>query len=128
MRTTGMPQHSTRTKEPPHRYPILLQLRYKAKTNYGPLYGFGQTRTMSSKEIIFGGNSGLRPGMKAEVAVAWPRLLNGQVPLQLVLEATITSSQDGVTEARILAYDFRTRAFLGRPPAPKTSPVAVLSA
>jgi len=109
VRTTGRSQHSTRTKEPPHRYPIPLQLRYKAKTNYGPLYGFGQTRTMSSKEIIFGGGGGLKPGMKAEIVVAWPRLLDGHIRLQLVLEATITGSQEGVAEARILAYQFRTR-------------------
>ena len=99
----------TRTQEPPHRYPISLQLRYKATSKQGPLYGFGETRMMSSKDIIFGGGDGLKPGMKAEIAVAWPRLLDGHIRLQLVLEATITGSQDGVTEARILAYHFRTR-------------------
>jgi hypothetical protein len=31
------------------------------------------------------------------------------IRLQLVLEASITSSQDGVAEAPILTYDFRTR-------------------
>ena len=109
MTTTLRPQHWTRTQGPPHRYPIRLQLRYKAKTKYGPLYGFGQTRMMSSKDIIFEVGNELKPGMKAEIAVAWPLLLDGHIRLQLVLEATITSSQDGVTEARILAYDFRTR-------------------
>jgi hypothetical protein len=73
------------------------------------LYGFGETRMMSSTDIIFGGGNGLEPGMKAEIAVAWPGLLDGRIRLQLVLEATITGSQDGVTEARILAYHFRTR-------------------
>ena len=99
----------TRTQGPPHRYPISLQLRYKVTSRHGPLYGFGETRMMSSTDIIFGGGNGLKPGMKAEIAVAWPGLLDGRIRLQLVLEATITSSQDGVTEARILAYDFRTR-------------------
>jgi hypothetical protein len=64
---------------------------------------------MSSKDIIFAPGDGLKPGMKAEIAVAWPRLLEGRIRLQLVLEATITGSQDGVVEARIRAYDFRTR-------------------
>jgi hypothetical protein len=109
VRTTGRPQHWTRTQEPPRRYPIQLQLHYKAETKYGPLYGFGQTRMMSSQEIIFGGGNGLQRGMKAEIVLAWPRLLDGHIRLQLVLEATITGSQGGVTEARILAYQFRTR-------------------
>jgi hypothetical protein len=63
---------------------------------------------MSSEDIIFATGDGLQPGMEAEIAVAWPRLLDGRIRLQLVLEATITGSQDGVVEARILAYDFRT--------------------
>jgi hypothetical protein len=73
------------------------------------LYGFGQIRMMSSKDIIFASGDGLKPGMKTEIVVAWPCLLDGHIRLQLMLEATITSSQDGVAKARILAYDFRTR-------------------
>jgi hypothetical protein len=64
---------------------------------------------MSSKEIIFDGGGGLKPGMKAEIIVAWPRLPDGHIRLQLVLEAIITGSQEGVAEARILAHQFRTR-------------------
>ena len=98
----------TKTQGPLHRYPIPLQLRYKAKTKYGSLYGFGNTRMMSSKEIIFGGCNELKPGMKAEIAVAWSYLPPGLMRLELVLQATITGSQDGAVEARIRAYDFRT--------------------
>jgi hypothetical protein len=105
-----------------------LQLRYKAAANHRIVHGFGQTRMISSQDIIFTSGHGLEPGMETQIALAWPFLLDGRVPLQLVLDTTITDTQDGVAEARILAYDFRTRAFLGRPPAPKTSPVAVLSA
>ena len=64
---------------------------------------------MSSKDIIFAPGDGLKPGMKAEIAVAWPFLLDGHILLQLVLKATITGSQDGVAEARILTHHFRTR-------------------
>ena len=62
---------------------------------------------MSSKEIIFGGGNGLTPGIKAEIAVAWPCLPDGLMRLELVLQATITGSQDGEVEAHIRAYDFR---------------------
>ena len=34
--------------------------------------------------------------------------LDDRVRLQLVLQVIITSSEDGVAEARILAYDFHT--------------------
>ena len=109
MTTIQGPQHwAAAIQGPRRRYPIPLQLRYKAASNHGPLYGFGNTRMMSSKEIIFGGGNGLKPGMKAEISVAWPSLLDGRMRLELVLQATITGSQDGVVEARIRAFDFRT--------------------
>jgi hypothetical protein len=38
-----------------------------------------------------------------------PFLLDDRIHLQLVLQVTITGSHDGVAEARIRAYDFRTR-------------------
>ena len=92
------------------RYPIALQLQYRAKSKLGPvLHGFGQTRMISSKDIIFAPGDGLEPGMNAEIVLEWPRLLDDRIRLQLVLRVTITGSQDGVTEARILSYDFRTR-------------------
>jgi len=47
--------------------------------------------------------------MNAEIMVDWPPLLDEGIRLQLVLQVAITGSQDGVTEARILAYQFRTR-------------------
>jgi hypothetical protein len=112
-RATGPPGISEdevrSTERPPRRYPIAFELRYKATSKDGNLHGFGQTRMMSSKDIIFSPGDGLEPGMKAEIAIAWPFLLDGHIRLQLVLEATITNSQDSVTEARILTYHFRTR-------------------
>jgi hypothetical protein len=71
--------------------------------------GFGQTTMMSSQDIIFAADGGLEPGMEAQIALAWPSFLDGRIPLQLVLDAIITDSRDGVAEARILAYDFRIR-------------------
>jgi len=71
--------------------------------------GFGKTKVISSKDIVFGPSHGLRPGMKAEIVVAWPRLLDDQIRLQLVLQVTITGSQNGEAKGRIRAYDFRTR-------------------
>jgi hypothetical protein len=99
----------TSTQRTPRRYPVPFQLRYKAISNHGTLHGFGQSRMMSSKDIVFAPGDGLEPGMKAEIAVAWPFLLDGHIRLQLVLETTITGSQGGVAEARILSYHFRTR-------------------
>ena len=108
MTTTQGPQHRATIRVAPGWYPVSLQLRYKTTSKHGPLYGFGETRMMSSKDIIFGPSEGLKAGMGAEIAVAWPLLLDGHIHLQLVLDAIITASEDGLAAARILAYDFRT--------------------
>jgi hypothetical protein len=106
--TTQGPQRRTTIQGLQCRYPILLHLHYKAPLKNGALHGFGQTRTISSKDITFGPGDGLEPGMRAEIAVAWPFFLDGRIRLQLVLKVSITDSQEGVVRARILAYDFRT--------------------
>ena len=106
--TIQEPQHRTAIQGPPHWYPTPLPLRYKATSKLGPLYGFGQTRMVSSTYIVFAPGDGLKPGMNAEIGIDWPRLLDGCIRLRLVLEVTIIDSQDGATEARILAYQFRT--------------------
>jgi hypothetical protein len=88
-------------------YPVSLQLRYKARSKDGPVQGFGQTRMMSSRDIIFAPDDGLEPGMTAEIVIEWPPLLDDR-NLQLILQVTITGTQDRIAEARILAYDFRS--------------------
>ena len=109
MTSTQRPQHRTATEKLPDRYPVSLHLRYQATSNLGTVVGFGQTRMMSSQDIVFAPSDGLKPGMTAEIVVNWPPLLDDQINLQLVLKVTITGSRDGAAEARILAYDFRTR-------------------
>jgi len=108
MTTTQGPQRRTTIQGPPRQYPILLHLHYKAPLKNGTLHGFGRTRTISHKDIIFGPGDGLEQGMKAEIAIAWPSLLEGRIRLQLVLKVSITDSQEGMVKARIQAYDFRT--------------------
>jgi hypothetical protein len=105
---TQGPQPRTTIQGPLRLYPVPLPLRYRATSKHGVVLGFGQTIMMSSQDITFAAGNGLEPGMEAQIAIAWPFLLDGRIPLQLVLDATITGSQDGVAEARILAYDFRT--------------------
>lgn len=93
----------------PGRYLIPLQLRYRANSKLGSVHGFGQTRMMSSKDIIFAPGDRLAPGMNAEIVLDWPRLRDGWIHLELVLRVIVTSNQGGVIEAQIVAYAFRTR-------------------
>ena len=88
-------------------------MRYKATSKRGPLQGFGQTRMMSSQDIVFVPGYELEPGMKAEIVLDWPPLLHDR-HLQLMLQVAITGTQDGVVEARILGYPFPHTGFVGK--------------
>ena len=79
---------------------------------------------MSSQDIVFAPGDGLEPGMNAGIVVAWPPLLDGRNLLELVLEVSITDIQNGVAEARILAYDFRAA---GSPEAKQRAAAALAS-
>lgn len=92
----------------PDRYSVSLPLRYKATSKRGTVQGCGQTTMMSCRDIIFAPGDGLEPGMTAEIVVDWPPLLDDR-HLQLMLQVTITGTQDGVAEACILAHHFHTR-------------------
>lgn len=87
-------------------YPVSLRLNYKATSRKGPVQGFGKTRMMSSKDIVFAPCDRLEAGMKAEIVLPWPPRLDDD-HRQLVLQVTITGTQDGEAEAWILSYHFR---------------------
>ena len=109
MRTTQRPPQKTITRGPSRQYLIQFQLRYEATSKLGRVHGLGHTIMISSTHIVFAPVDRLEPGMIAEIAVAWPSLLEGRIRLELVLQVTVIHTRDGVAEARILAYDFRTR-------------------
>ena len=107
-----MPKGHTRypkgTARAPNRYPIALQLRYRAKSELGPVQGLGETITISNQDIVFTPGDKLKPSMNVEIVLDWPCLRDPRIPLQLVLAVTIASTEESVVEARIVAYAFRT--------------------
>lgn len=111
----------------PGRFPLVLRLRYKAKSENGTVFGSGYTEWIGSKGIAFSAGEGIREQMRTEVAIEWPFLLENRVRLQLTMEATVTRIVEGIAEARILNYDFRTRGALAgvdKPDAPGAPLVA----
>jgi len=90
-------------------YPLALQLRYKAVSRDMTIFGTGRTSRMSSTELIFTADQSLEAGMKAEISIAWPVLLDSRVRLQLVIDGTITRSKTGLIAVQIGKYHYRTR-------------------
>jgi hypothetical protein len=89
-------------------YPVNMELRYKTGGRT-PRVGMGQTRRMSSNEVVFVADQALEQGTRLEISIAWPALLNERVALQLVVEGDIVGRRDSLITARIRKYHFRTR-------------------
>jgi hypothetical protein len=104
----GHPRDPKATDGSPNRYPIALQLRYRAKSKLGPVQGLGHTITISNQDIVFAAGDKLKPTMNVEIVLDWPCLRDPRIPVQLVLAVTIASIEESVVEARIVTYAFRT--------------------
>ena len=85
------------------------------------VFGTGHTNLMSSLELIFTADQPLEPGMKAEISIAWPALLDDRVRLQLIVVGTVVRTQEGLNVLSILKHHYRTR---GRVQAENTEPIS----
>ena len=70
--------------------------------------GTGKTINMSSNGILFESSTGLLPGRRLELSVAWPAHLNNGCPLQLVAKGKVVRSDSESAAVEILQYEFRT--------------------
>lgn len=95
--------------KPPVRFPLTLGLRYQTKSEHAIVTGTGATKWIGSRQIAFAASEDIQEGMKVQIAIVWPYLLEDRVRLQLIIETIVTKVADGIAEAAILQYDFRTR-------------------
>jgi hypothetical protein len=91
------------------RFPLNLEIQYSVS--------HGSFRETGSGRIIDIGRSGLRfaasepqvRGHRLEVAINWPVLLDGRVPLQLIVIGPVVWSSATETAMRIRRHTFKTR-------------------
>ena len=110
--------------KPPVRFPLTMGLHYQTKSEHGTVTGTSATKWISSRQIAFAANENFRENTKIQIAIAWPCLLENHVRLQLSIEAIVTGVVDGIVEAVITQYDFRTRK--EQEPAARASHFALL--
>jgi hypothetical protein len=94
----------------PMQFPLVLRLKYKTISPKGKaISGTGSTVLLSSADIVFNADQPLGSGVRCEIAIAWPVLLESRIRLQLVLQSVITRSEDQFVMGRVSEYEFRTR-------------------
>ena len=93
------------------RFPLSLDLRYSVSHRRAPLEtGSGQIIDLSSSGLRFAAQGPMEPGLKLDVAINWPVLLDGRVQLQLIVTGVVVWSSGTDTALQIQRHDFRTRS------------------
>jgi hypothetical protein len=90
------------------RYPVKLTVRYRTIGRSHAVNGVGQTLNMSSGGLLVSAEHEMPPGLRLEVNVEWPLLLNGKVPLQLVANGRVVRGGGSEFAVCFAQYQFRT--------------------
>jgi hypothetical protein len=83
-----------RATSDPVQFPLVLPLKYKViSAEAKAISGTGSTVLLSSTEIVFEADQPLGSGVRCEISIVWPVLLDSRIRLQLVLQSVITRSE-----------------------------------
>jgi PilZ domain len=74
------------------RYPIVLEVQYRATKGRAKRLGSGTTLDVSSRGVLFRAEDSLPAGSYVELALKWPFLLMGLHPLTLVMRGRVVRS------------------------------------
>jgi hypothetical protein len=89
--------------------PIMREVRYRVLGGKKVKQtGCGKTVNMSSRGVLFTTESTLPEGEQIELAVSWPALLNGVLPLKLVAQGRLVRTEENQAAIAIEKYEFKT--------------------
>ena len=71
--------------------------------------GSGQTIDVSSSGLRFTADRPLNPGLKLELFLDWPLMLDSDVELQLIASGVVVRTDGCETVLRIQRHNFKTR-------------------
>jgi len=109
-RRVRLPKEPKSDRRASVRFPIALDVRYTVSRHRALVKtGSGKLVDLSSSGLRFVARGPLEPGLKLDVAIDWPILLDGRVQLQLIVTGTVVWSSDTETAMRIDRHVFRTR-------------------
>ena len=121
-RWVRLPKDSGPERRASVRFPLTLSVRYSVSHRRAPVeMGSGQLIDLSSSGLRLAAQGPLEPGLKLDVAIDWPVLLDGRVQLQLMVTGTVVWSSGTEIALRIQRHDFRTRSVRLKAASPQES-------
>lgn len=103
-----LPQPVSIDRRSRNRFPLGLPVRYRT-LGRGPRFaGVGCVVNMSSGGVLVGDEKKINPGTRMELNIEWPSLLDGRVPLRLVMVGKVVRCQPSSFALELVKYQFRT--------------------
>jgi c-di-GMP-binding flagellar brake protein YcgR len=90
------------------RYPIVLNARYHAVRKRSSGGGTGRTVDISSGGLLIASEHKIPVGVRLEVTVEWPALLDGAIELVLVTTGAVVRARGLSFALELSRYEFRT--------------------
>jgi len=100
-----MPDSERRAKR---RYPLQLNIRFRSTHGKLLIAGDGQTLNISSAGLLIASPQDVCKGLRLQLTVEWPWLLDHTTPLQLVAESRVVRANEAEFAVTLERYQFRT--------------------
>ena len=89
------------------RFPLELQVRYQSLGRGRTLTGVGWVVNISSDGVLVSCQHEVRKGTRMNLHIEWPSLLDGRIPLQLVVVGRVVRSGTCSFALVLVRYQFR---------------------
>jgi len=90
-------------------YPVRLEARYRSLERRRKIAGSGTTVAMSSTGLVIASQHEVPFGLRIEIHLDWPSLLEAAIPLKLVVRGRVTLSEGLLFGVEFTTYQFRTK-------------------
>ncbi len=90
------------------RFPLELRVRYRSLARRCPAAGTGVVMNMSRSGVLIFSAHDVSEGVRIELNIEWPSLLDGRVPLQVVTVGRVVRCESSHFAVVLDRYQFRT--------------------
>ena len=109
-RRVRLPKDHSTERRASARFPLTLEVRYSVSHQGVPVEtGSGRMIDISSSGLRFTADRPLLAGLRLDVSIDWPALLEGGIQLQLIATGVVVWTRGTETALRIHRHVFKTR-------------------
>jgi PilZ domain len=90
------------------RFPLEMKVRYRSLAQHCSAAGAGLVVNISRSGVLVSGEHEIITGVRVELNIEWPSLLDGRVPLKVVTVGKVVRCEPSRFAVVLARYQFRT--------------------